>query len=251
MVNIHEFGINHSKVLLMFHGACMTWDMYKPSIKILSQYFHVIIPALPGHDMTTDEDYTSVEQISREMEDWLLMREYKNIWGIYGLSMGGSLVIRFLADHIVSVQKAIIDGGITPYKLPWVITRLIAVRDYLMVQLGRSSKKLVELAFPPERYTEEWVDYMYQVMQHMTGKSIWRVFESCNNYPMPEKLPEIPTEIEYWYGEKEKNARGWDMDYVKKIYPQITFRELPGMEHGEYCTRYPQKFAEDLIKFLG
>lgn len=251
MMNIHEFGINHSKVLLMFHGACMTWDMYKPSIKVLSQYFHVIIPALPGHDMTTDEDFTSVEQISTEMEDWLLKRKHKHICGIYGLSMGGGLVTHFLADHRVAVQKAIIDGGITPYQLPWVITLLIAVRDYLMVQLGRNSKRLLEMGFPPEKYTQEGVDYMYQVMQHMTPKTVWRVFESCNNYSMPEKLPEIPTEIEYWYGEKEKKDRGWDMDYVRKIYPWTRFREFPGMEHGEYSIMYQQKFAEDLMKFLG
>lgn len=33
--------------------------------------------------------------------------------GIYGLSMGGAMAIRFLANQRVSVKYAVIDGGIT------------------------------------------------------------------------------------------------------------------------------------------
>ena len=249
-MHIHEFGTSHPDILLMFHGSCMNWDMYKDSIEQLSQHFHVVIPALPGHDLESTEDFISVEKTTEEIEKWLLKREYKKIFGLYGLSMGGSLALRFLANNRISVNKAVIDAGITPYQLPYLLTRFIVVRDYMMIQLGRSSQKILALAFPPEKYTKEGVGYMHRIMRHMSSKTIWRVFDSCNNYAMPSPIPIIQTNVAYWYAEKEKKARKWDIDYVKKIYPQTKFRELPGLDYGEYCMMYPQKFAKDIIEYL-
>jgi pimeloyl-ACP methyl ester carboxylesterase len=245
-LNVHEFGTQNHDILLMFHGSCMVWDMYEEAIELLSRHFHVVIPSLPGHDLETDEDFTSVEQIAVQTADWLLARGYDTVACLYGLSMGGSLVLRMLADGRVTVRRAIIDGGITPYQLPWAVTRLIAVRDYLMVQIGRRNKKILEWAFPPEKYTREGVDYMHKALRHMSSKTVWRVFESCNNYSMPIPIPEIQTGIEYWYGEKEKKARAWDIAYVKKNFPAAQFREIPGADHGEYCMIRQRAFADDV-----
>jgi len=249
-MNIHEFGRENPDILLMFHGSCMFWDMYEEAIERLSGHFHVVIPALPGHDPETTEDYTSVEDIAREMEDWLLGRKKDGSVYLYGLSMGGSIVLRMLADDRLTIRRAIVDGGITPYQLPRLITRFIAARDYLMVQVGRSSKKMLEMVFPPEKYTKEGTDYLYKAIRHMSSKTVWRVFDSCNNYSMPESVPETSAEIEYWYGEAEKRARAWDIAYVKKNFPRVHFRELPGFDHGEYCMIRQKEFADDVISAL-
>lgn len=78
-LNIHEFGKQNSDILLMFHGACMYWNMYEEALGILAEHYHVIIPALPGHDLDTDENFTSIEQIDSEIEDWLLARGDRQI----------------------------------------------------------------------------------------------------------------------------------------------------------------------------
>lgn len=248
---IHEFGKENGKILLMLHGSCMSWDMYEESVQMLEKKYHIIIPALPGYDFDTDTDFTSIEHISEYLENWLLKKGYTEIDGIYGLSMGGSLVIRFLADNRVKVKRAIIDAGITPYDYPWLITRLIAVRDYLMIRLGQSSRKILNLAYSPERYTEEGVDYLYQAMCHMSRKTIWRTFESCNNYSMPEKIPKTDTKITYWYGSLEKKARKPDIAFVSRTYPETVFEEVEGMEHGEFCMMYPKQFADKVAEFVG
>lgn len=48
----HEFGCENKKTLLMFHGSCMTWDMYKEGIEVMAKEIHVIIPAITGHDLS-------------------------------------------------------------------------------------------------------------------------------------------------------------------------------------------------------
>lgn len=249
-MKFHEFGCENEKILLMFHGSCMSFDMYQESIKIMAENIHVIIPAITGHDLSVKESFTSVEEVVNEVENWLIDRGYNKIDGIYGLSMGGGMAIQLLANHRITVKCAVIDGGMTPYQLPWIATRFIAVRDFLMIELGRSNKKLVEKVFLPEKYTHEGVNTVYKVLRHYNAKSVWRVFESCNNYSMPNPVPLLETQIEYWYGEEERKDRVWDIKFIKKIWPNVKLRILPNMGHGEYCLRFPDKFAKDMLHRL-
>lgn len=250
-MNIHEFGQENGACVLFLHASCTAWDFYEESIRRLSAQYHVIVPVMPGHDLTTDEDYTSVEEIAAELEQWLSERGQIHVYGLYGLSMGGSVALRLLADNRIAFDKAVIDAGITPYQLPWLVTRFIALRDFLMVELGKHSRRLLELAFPPEKYGAEGLDYMEQVMKHMSAKTIWRVFNSCNNYSMPEPVPAAETELQYWYGSLEKKARAWDIDYVKKNFPKTAFVEIPGLEHAEYALLHPAAFSRRMLAFFG
>lgn len=249
-MKFHEFGCKNEKILLMFHGACMTWDMYEKSIKIMAEKVHVIVPAITGHDLSIKEDFTSVEEVVCEIESWLSNRGYDKIDGLYGLSMGGGMAIHMLANNRIKVKYAVIDGGMTPYELPCIITRFIVARDFFMLELGRSSKKLIERFFPPDKYTNEGIDAVYKMLRHYSAKSVWRVFESCNNYSMPNPVPPLDTQIEYWYGEKEEKDRTWDIKYVKKIWADVRFRKILNTFHGEYCLRFPDKFAMDMLQRL-
>ena len=249
-MKIHEFGQEKQDCVLFLHASCTSWDFYEESARRLAEQYHIIVPAMPGHDLTTDEDYTSVEQIAAELERWLLRRGRTQVHGVYGLSMGGSVALRLLANNKIVFDKAIIDAGITPYQLPWLMTRFIALRDFLMVELGKHSRKLLELAYPPEKYGAKGLDYMEQVMKHMSAKTIWRVFDSCNNYAMPKPIPLLSTEVQYWYGSLEKKARAWDIDYVKKNFPKTKFVEIDGLEHAEYALLHPEELAEQMLAFL-
>lgn len=249
-MNIYEFGQENRACILFLHASCTSWDFYEESIQRLAKWYHIIVPAMPGHDLTTDEDYTSVEEIAENLEQWLREQGHTHVHGVYGLSMGGSIVLRLLANNKIVFDKAVIDAGITPYQFPWIITRFIALRDFLMVELGKHSRKLLELAYPPEKYGVEGLDYMERVMKHMSARTIWRVFDSCNNYSMPKPIPAVATKIQYWYGSLEKKARAWDIDYVKENFPGTRFVEISGLDHAEYALLNPAELVERMRSFL-
>ena len=75
------------------------------------------------------------------------------------------IVTRFLADRRIKVRGAAIDGGITPYQLPWIVTRFIAIRDYLMIMMGKvGGIKVLEKAFSTDEYSEEDLKYVEKVL---------------------------------------------------------------------------------------
>ena len=63
----------------------MSWDKFLASMEILKKVYHIILVAVPGHDLTINEELTSVEEISKCIENMLIQKKYDNIecWYIY------------------------------------------------------------------------------------------------------------------------------------------------------------------------
>ncbi len=248
-MTIHEYGKDHEQTIVLIHPSVVMWDYFSYVIPLLEDRYHLIVPALPGYDEEQAGDFTSVEEIAAELADWLLKHGCGELVCLYGCSMGGAIAARFLADSRVPVGSAVMDGGITPYQLPWPITRLIAVRDFLMIYLGKlGGIRLLKRAFSTDSYSKEDIQYIAMVLKQMSAKTIWRTFESCNNYDMPEKVRPDCRRIEYWYAESEAKARKWDMDYVKKMFPGTVFQSFSGVGHGGLAALKPALLAEELEK---
>ena len=117
----------------------------------------------------------------------------------------------------------------------------------------------VKLACPPERWTpagedpeEHYRTLLKFYKQHYSPKTIYNVFWSTDNYSMPDPVPPIDTKIEYWYGEEEKHAREkeHDIEFVCRIYPQTVLKEFKGLAHAELVMMFPERFAEEVKRFL-
>ena len=131
MMNIHEFGKENNEIILLIHPSVVKWDYFENVIPLLQEKYHLLIPALPGYDFENDSDFTSVEQIASELNDWLSTRGYRNLYAVYGCSMGGSIALMVTLEQRIKIKHCIMDGGITPYQLPWFVTRFIALKDVI------------------------------------------------------------------------------------------------------------------------
>lgn len=246
-MTIHEFGKDNDKVIVLLHPSVVMWDYFEYVIPLLEKKYHLIIPAFPGYDPDHKSDFTSVEEISGELEEWLIQNELCDVTCLYGCSMGGSIVVRMLANNKVKIHSAVIDGGITPYQLPWIVTRLIAIKDFLLIYTGKlGGTKLLEKAFSTDELSEEDVQYAAKVLKMMSAGTIWRTFESCNNYSMPQVICTDCSHIEYWVAEKEVKDRRWDVAYMKKHFPQTVFRKIKDVGHGGLAPFNPKKFVRGI-----
>lgn len=250
-MTIHEFGQENQQVIVLVHPSIVMWDYFQYVIPLMEEKYHLIIPAIPGYDPDVKNDFTSVEEIAAELAQWLTDHHHKEVTCLYGCSMGGSIVIRMLADHKIRIQNAVIDGGITPYRLPWIITRLIAIRDFLLIYTGKlGGAKLLEKAFATDELSKEDAEYAAGVLKMLSAKTVWRTFESCNNYSMPENAYTDCPNIEYWVAEKEVKDRRWDMAYVKETFPTTVFRKIHGVGHGGLAPFNPEKFVRGIEKVI-
>ena len=250
-MTIHEYGAENERTIVLIHPSLVMWDYFEYVIPYLEDRYHLVIPALPGYDKENPSSFTSIEEIAAGLADWLQEHTRGSVSCIYGCSMGGAIVIRFLADGRIPVGAAVIDGGITPYQLPWIVTRFIALKDFLMIMLGKlGGIRILEKAFSTDEYSEEDLRYASDVLKMISAKTIWRTFDSCNNYAMPDPVRSACQFIEYWFAEKEQKARKQDIAYVKKILPQTMFRRFPALGHGGLAVLHPGEFSQKLEKLI-
>ncbi len=246
-MTLHEFGKENKKVVVLIHPSVVMWDYFEYVIPLMEDKYHLVIPAIPGYDPDVKNDFTSVEEIAEDLEDKLIEKGLTDVTCIYGCSMGGSIVTRILADNRLHIRNAVIDGGITPYQLPRFITRLIAVRDFLMISTGKiGGAKLLEKAFSTDELSEEDVQYAAKVLDMMSARTIWNTFDSCNNYSMPADVHTDCLNIEYWVAEKEVHDRRWDVAYIRKIFPHTIFRKIENVGHGGLAPFNPEKFVRGI-----
>lgn len=256
-MKVYEFGEENTKTFVMFQCAAEPWWVFKASAEAMAGEYHVYLFIADGHD-EEGTDFVSIEKNVRDAAETLRKKGVSRVDMMYGVSMGGASVIRFLVTEDIPVDKAIIDAGITPYPYPKWVCRLIAVKDWIMMMLGTKSMAFMKLAAPPERWTpkgEEPEEHYRKIFDfeknHFSSKTIYNVFWSTNNYSMPDPVPSVHTQIEYWYGEEEKKARKNDLAYTRKAYPQTVPREFKGLAHAELVLMLPERFREEVLRFAG
>ena len=240
-MKIHEFGEHNRVNILMIHGAFMSWEMFRPAIDILAGNYHIYAAALPGHDLTTREEFISVEGSAARIGLTLVRDGLRRIDLLYGLGMGGGIALRILADNDLPVERAVIDAGIMPNAGAGLFAGFIRA----MKDTGKKSRAALAAAYP---YSPADIDRMYTVMQRMSDEAVRKVYGAEGNYSLPEEFPALPESIEYWYGEKEERSRQKDIEYIKKHIPAAAVRKLAGMGHGEYAVSCPTQFAADVVR---
>jgi len=254
-MKVYEFGSQNKKRMVFFQCAVEPWWAFQRSAEMLAQHFHVCLFIADGHD-EQGTDFISLEENVNEAAAWLKERKIDYVDLMYGISMGGASVIRFLATESITVDKAIIDAGITPYRYPKWICRLISFWDYITVSLSSKNLSIMKMAMPPERWTpkgEEQEEHYRKILafeKSISSKTIYNVFWTTNNYSMPEPVSEVKTKIVYWYGEEEKRARKDDVKYTCKCYPQTVVKEFPGLAHAELVLMFSERFYQEVMRFV-
>ncbi len=246
-MEIKEFGTENQQVVVLIHPSLVTWDYFEYVVSLLENDYHLVIPVVPGYNLEDASDFDSVERHAAEIGDWLVAHGLTKVHAAYGCSMGGSLVLRMAVDNKVQVDHYVMDGGITPYQLPWILTRFIALRDFLMLAVGKlGGERLLVKAFSSTEFSDEDLAYLARVLRHCSYKTIWNTFDSCNNYRMPKEPMRFSGAMHYWYAEKERKERDWDLKYMRKFVPGTEFREFAGMDHGDMALFQPERFAEEI-----
>ena len=246
-MKLYEFGKENPETIVLIHPSLVTWDYFEYVIPFLEKDYHLLIPALPGYDLTDSSQFTSVEQIAATLADDLLKRGVSEVKAIYGCSMGGSIALRMAVDGKVRARHYVLDGGITPYQLPWILTRFILLRDFGMMALGKlGGEKVIVKAFSSTEYGEDDIKYVAGIFKHCTYGTLYRTFDSCNNYDLPKEPMHFEGTVHYWYGEKERKARDWDLKYMRKFVPDTKFKQFKGLDHGDMALQHPALLARAL-----
>ena len=255
-MQILEHGQDHKRTLLFFPCTAEPVWAFADTIALLSRKWHVFQVVFDGHQPEYPGDFTSVEQTVDAVISYLKSCGISQLDGAYGCSMGGACLTRMLALGEMPIGRAIIDGGITPYQLPFLVRKLLLARDVLSFKMAANSRKVLEAAFPPGRFTpaghdpKKEYDAMEAYLKTFSDRTIRNIFWSANNYALPKLPAKVGTKITYWYGDDEKKDRRRDIRFIKRYFPKARIHGIPKMAHAELVMVHPEEFCRYAEKFL-
>ena len=254
-MRVLEYGKEQEKTLLFLPCTAEPAWAFADSVALLSQDYHVMQIVYDGHG-ETGEDFISVETTVAEVTDWLKAHGITRLNAAYGCSLGGACLTRFLSLEKIPVERAVIDAGITPYRMPLILRHLACLRDVFGFRLLAKNRKLLETVYPPERWTlpgrdpvKEY-DVLETYLKTYSKRTVRSIFWSANNYTLPKKPAETGCQITYWYGEEEKQARHSNICFIQQYFPWVELQKIPRMDHAELVMMYPQEFYRRIMEFL-
>ena len=80
-------------------------------IEYYKNKFHIIVPIMSGHNPDVKDDFISFAADAIEIEDYILSRYGKEIYAVYGMSMGGVLTATLWQNNRLTFDKVIFDGS--------------------------------------------------------------------------------------------------------------------------------------------
>ena len=231
-MKVLEHGGRIGRTLLFLPCTAEPVWAFAETIALLSEQWHVFQVVFDGHEPEEPGEFTSVEQTVDEVTEYLKAHGIARLDAAYGCSLGGACLTRFLA------------------------LGEIPARDVLSFKLAANDRKVLEAAFPPERFTipghdpvKEY-DAMEAYLKTYSDRTIRNVFWSGNNYALPQMPAAGGTKITYWYGDDEKKDRRSNIRFIKRYFPQIRIHGIPKMAHAELVIVHPEEFCRYAEKFL-
>ena len=255
-MQILEHGRENPKTLLFLPCTAEPVWAFEGAVQLLSQEWPVFQAVYDGHQPEHPGDFISVEQTVDDVTAYLKAHGAARLDAAYGCSLGGACLTRLLALGEVPVDRAIIDGGITPYCYPYLLRRLALLRDVLGFRIVAGSRRVLEAAFPPERFTlpghdpKQEYDAIEAYLKTYSSRTIRNVFWSGNNYALPQPPAPVSTKIVYWYGEEEKRGRRGNLRFIRRYFPQAHIQMIHKMAHAELVMVHPEAFGRYAREFL-
>lgn len=111
-MKIHEFGDNNNPVILMIPGTMCYWKgNFGGVIDNLSKDFLVAAVAYTGFDETDTENYHSVMDNVKKIEQYIAEHYHGTILAAYGCFLGGSFGAHLAARHNIHLKYGIIGSS--------------------------------------------------------------------------------------------------------------------------------------------
>lgn len=243
-MEFYEFGHENNKKLLLIHGMMTTWKMsYDSFIQYASKQYQIIVVALDGHNPVEESTFESLRKEADTIENYLERNFNGRIFAVYGSSLGGTIVLHLLANQKVMIEKAILDGT---YAIDYGVFAKSATKIMTAI-----TKKIVngESKLMNKMMGIENKDSISELMYTGVSKeSLMNCYQESYSFHLPEYLGKTKTDVEFWFGSKEKFPPQLAKK-IKKQLPKLKIKVFERCGHGD-LLRNVEKLMEELNNSL-
>lgn len=245
-MKFHIFGDSENSKLILLHGVQTPWQIWNYQIDYFSREYHVIVPALNGHEEDDKSEYISLEQEAKHIEEYFIANYGEEVFAVCGISMGGAIALKLWESEKLKIHKLIMDGApLVPYGR--ILTNMM-IKEYLKIT-HRSQKRNTKTLenFKKKFLPEQYLDSYLRIVDNMSDETIKNIVKSISQNKMTHNMKASGEGILYIHGTtineilSKRSAK-----LLRKYYKQATIVRCKGCSHC-YKAIYE---AEEWIKIV-
>ena len=249
-MKILEFGDDSKRKIILIHGFQCPWQVWNKYIEYYKDKFHIIVPIISGHNPEVKEDFISFTSDAKEIEDYILSRYGKEIYAVYGMSMGGVLTATLWQNNRLSFDKVIFDGS--PLVSLNGFMKGFMKKFYLDIthKSQQRDKKTVEQA-TKVIIPEDKLGDLLNVLDNMSDATVANSIGSIAEFKLKSDIVTPNTTVYFFHGTApnemlaKKSAK-----YVRKHYPTTVIKCFRGKFHCENALFHPDIMITELDTIL-
>lgn len=249
-MKILEFGDTSKRKIILIHGFQCPWHVWNKYIEYYEKKFHIIVPIMSGHNPEVKDDFISFTADAKEIEDYILSRYGKEIYAVYGMSMGGVLTATLWQNKRLIFDKVIFDGSpLVSYNK---LMKGFMKKFYIDIthKSQQRDKKTVEQA-TKVIISEDNLEYFLEVLDNMSDVTVGNSIDDIANFKLSQSINTPNTVVYFFHGTAfnemlaKKSAK-----YVKKYYPTTIVKCFNGKFHCENALFNPEIMIMELDKIF-
>lgn len=252
-MEVHEFGKEHSRKIVLIPGNMMCWRQFENVIPLLSEDYHITAVSTDGYDGTGETIFTTAEASAEKLEAYI--REHLNgeVDLVFGESFGCATAGMLFHRRNVRVGAMILSGpqymslGIFTGVMKAVIPR----NQYRLLYSIQTRKKLPWLLKLYTRTDDEKLLAQFKNVPPNVSFDTLRnaMEESLALYDAIDRFePDPDARVAIWYGAKEPNMKT-ALKKLKRAFPNAQDHPFAGLGHGEIMA-HPEWMAREIRAFL-
>lgn len=226
-MHVAHFGGKEARPLLLLHGGGIAGWMWEPLAKHLGDEFHLIVPDLPGHDRSADEEYQSHDQTASALAA-LLERTGSPPVTVIGFSLGAQLAILLASRYPELVDRVgVISAQAKPTLAPGLTLALLGATAGLAQHAWFAKLQAKELFIPPallDDYVRTSAGISKQTLLAAVGENI--------RFTVPSRWQDFPGSALVLAGSREKSFMRESAESLHDALPRSTREIVDGAGHG-------------------
>ena len=248
-MKILEFGDKSKRKLILVHGFQSPWQVWEKYIEYYEKDFHVIVPIISGHNQEVKEDFVSIFEDAKELEEYVISRYGNAVYAIFGMSMGGSLAATLWQNQRLRFEKVIFDGS--PLVSESGFLKRFTQHFYLDVTHKAQRRDQKTLRQANAICPKEHMDSFIKILDNMSDTTIQNCLSAIADFKLCCDIDTPETKLYYFHGTSmnemwaKKSAR-----YLKKHYPVTEIKCFKGKEHCENSLFDPKYMISELDEIL-
>lgn len=226
-MHVEEYGDPGNPKLVLLHGGGVAGWMWQHQVEYFRRTHHILVPDLPGHGLSSAEDFTTIFGAADAVADVVEQRGRGPV-NFAGFSLGAQIAVGLASRRPGLVQRVIVVSALVR-PLPGAELGVRAARLAAPLARSRAFARLQARALfiGPDLFE----DY-FRASSQISPRTLANVLRANAGFRIPAGWSRTPAQAAVVAGQQERAVMCRSAEVLAAALPGSRLLIVPGRGHG-------------------